>query len=310
MPRPTVLPVPPPPSAPPSAILLKQLLQSRLAACAPDASDAVASERKLSQSISVSSLVSLAGVAATIQLMLADRRRRTLRMLTGAAAVIAWAVSHWLARSRRAIQDAVSMRSTLHSEAATLLAHLEKQRITPLPLPNHTIATQTDPWSPPPQIQAAPMPPPPCIPAPPPIPLAGAMAPPPPPPPPPPMLSRRPPGGVGMPSAADLMTALSGLKQRSVGDESSEDAGKKDASTLAGARSMGISLDALLSVKLKAASSVPAECDDQKPAASTPEVIKARSASSILSVRRRHSVLPRQTVVMPRRAARFRRRQI
>ena len=34
-----------------------------------------------------------------------------------------------------------------------------KQLITPLPLPNHTIATQTDPWSPPPQIQAAPMPP-------------------------------------------------------------------------------------------------------------------------------------------------------
>jgi hypothetical protein len=280
--HPTVL-QPSIPSAPPSAVFLRQLLQSRMVATSGDDDSFVTS---LNRSLNHSLLASLAGAAATIQMILAGPRRHALRRIGGVVALLAWAASYWLARARdRALQDAAGTRSALHSEAAMLLARLENLSPPSLPLRMSDCASQTDAWSPPrsalpPHMTAAPG-----ALAPPPIAMQpGAVLPPPPPPPPPPpamMLGARPRSAAGVPSAADLMMALGGLKQRSAamdddGANADDASGKKDAATLAGARSMGVSLDALLSVKLKVASNPEGNDEAKKEAVSTPEVVKAR----------------------------------
>ena len=233
-------------------------------------------------------LIQLAGAASTLHVLAsaAEPRKRPWRV-SGIAALVAWAASYWLSRSRRTREDEMlSHRKRLHSEAATLLAHLEQL---PVQASGISRSTQTDPWTPPPRPLQAPLLAPPPLPggalAPPPILMAGGGAVPPPPPPPPVPLLKTPmrPGGPrGVPSAADLMSALGGLK-RAESCEDSQAGGahlRKDAALLPGARSMGVSLDMLTSVTLKAAkASKP--CDeaasgDAPPKEDTPEVLRAR----------------------------------
>ena len=259
-------------------VLLMQLLKerARLAAADDAPAAAAASPASWSSCLDFSTLVHLAGVAATLRLML----RRQSSRLTGAAALAAWAASYWLSRSRVTGPESRRIRSTLHQEAETLIAHLQQQPHLQRVVERSECATQTNAAWMQPSAHAAPMAPP-QLPAdglaPPPILLTGG-APPPPPPPPPPMgtpaghIGRRP---AGMPSAADLMSALGGLRRAEAEVSDGDGERKKDASTLAGARSMGISLAMLEGVKLKAATKQP-DAPASEVAEVTPEPVRLR----------------------------------
>ena len=251
-------------------------------------------------SFSVDLAVAVGGALATLRLILASsRKQRHARLASGAAALLAWVAAYWLARRKRdhtqrqqhsAAEDNQSaMRSTLQSEAATLLDWLDQHEHTEAVASTASTTTcdasaQTDGvWTAAPPHSLAPPP----LPSvgsgllPPPLPSSASMPPPPPPPPLP--LSgigstRRAVGG--MPSAADLMSGIAGLKraeQREDGVGAGGAAVTKQARDLAGARPAGgveISLAMLESVQLKASSAAEAP---PKPREATPEMMKARS---------------------------------
>ncbi len=156
--------------------------------------------------------------------------------------------------------------------AATAIAAIANEMACTRRAATSTASTQTDPASP---VASRRMLPPPVTPGLAPPPLAAAMPPPPPPTPGAPMsVMRRRQQGGGMPSMADLASALGGLKKAEEGGGAGAEALKKDASTLAGARGLGVSLEQIVSVKLRAA---PSAQPISRKKAPTPEGVSLRT---------------------------------
>ena len=235
--------------------LLAQLLRARLAATAEEDNPTDDLQHVLPLLGALSTLASA--------LFTHSRRPRSSRLST-LASLVAWAVSYWLtcARSRRS----VTLRGTLKTEAAALIGHIEA-------LPpsssasgsSRELGTQTD--APPmlaPPLLAPPM-------------LGGGAAPPPPPPPPPPPLPFGAPTPQRRPTAHELMGGMALLRKAASGEEMGGPTPiKKNASDLAGARSLGISLEQLQGVSLKRLGTPRASTEEalKRP---TPEILKARA---------------------------------
>ena len=194
--------------------------------------------------------------------LLGERRRHRL-----ASYAIGCIAAYIAVKLRQAAHEQGLARKELLRESARLLARLQAGDVGPLvaaprraaPTELRTTASQTDPVALAATSTAPRLLPPPITPVGGMMPPALAAGPPPPPPPPPPLCTPRGLGRStgGLPNPQDLASALGGLRKAAgsggAGGATPLAATKREAANLAGAKALGISLDMLSSVTLKAA---------------------------------------------------------